>query len=317
MVPNPIFTVFGKGVYLYGVFIAIGILACLWVYFDFTKRKGMPEKVQDFTFFVIIAAIALGFLFAKLYQAIYDWIEKGTFDFYHAGITAMGGFIGGAAVFLLFYFVGGKLFFKGKEEGLHKKEFNKTFLVAPISITLAHGFGRIGCLMAGCCHGANLGTSYVFGGIWMKASDTGVWGYYVPTQLYEALFLFALCAVLTVMYFKKSNITMPVYLIAYGVWRIFIEIFRTDARGGTFLGLAPSQWQSIVFIAGGIAMLLIYKWLKIPFVLKDEGTAAAGEANVEPCEEKVHDAVEPSESDVVSAENKNENDKGEKDERKE
>lgn len=316
MVPNPIFTVFGKEVYLYGIFIAIGILACLWVYFDFTKRKGMPEKVQDFTFFVIIAAIALGFLFAKLYQAVYDWIESGfaKFDFYHAGITAMGGFIGGAAVFLLFYFVGGKLFFKGKEEGLHKKEFNKTLLVAPISITLAHGFGRIGCLMAGCCHGEYLGSEYVFGGIWMKASDTGVWGYYVPTQLYEALFLFALFAVLTVMYFKKSNITMPIYLIAYGVWRIFIEIFRTDARGGTLLGLAPSQWQSIVFIAGGIAMLLIYKWLKIPFILKDDKVATAEEGESDACEKDTPDATGRQ---ISSINDNNKNDKGDKDDKQE
>ncbi len=277
MVPNPVISMFdGKvNVYLYGIFIAIGILLCLVVFFVYTKKKGMPSKVQDFTFVVVLVAIALGFLIAKLYQAVYNWIETGTFDFYSAGITAMGGFVGGAATFLILYFPVGNLFFKGEQKGLHVREFNKTLLVAPICICIAHAFGRIGCLMAGCCHGEYLGQEYVAGGMWMQASDAK-WrgfGYYVPTQLYEAVFLFALFAVLSVLYFKKSNITMQIYLIAYGVWRIIIEIFRTDARGAIILGLAPSQWQSILFIAGGIAMLLIYYTLRIPFVIKNNDYA--------------------------------------------
>ena len=274
MHPDPLFTfsLFGTklSVYLYGLFIAVGLIACIGVFFLYTKKMNMSQKVQDFTFFVAIVAIAFGFLIAKFYQAIYDWVENGfnEFDFYGAGITAMGGFVGGAAVFLIVYFLAGKYTFTGKDKGLHKKELNKTFCVAPCSITIAHAFGRIGCLMAGCCHGAFLSEDYTFGGIYMKVD--GRWGYYVPTQLYESLFLFVLFAVLSVMYLKRSNITMHVYLIAYGVWRIIIEFFRTDYRGAIVLGLAPSQWQSIIFIAGGIALFIIYYVRKVPFVRKPE-----------------------------------------------
>lgn len=275
MLPNPLFTLnlFGKelSVYMYGVCIAVGIVVCLYVFYLYTKKKGMPVKVQDFIFIVAIISIALGFLAAKLFQAVYDWIEKGTFNFYGSGITAMGGFIGGAAIFLIAYFVGGKFIFKGKDEGLHIKEFNKILLCAPCCITVAHAFGRIGCLCAGCCHGAYLGNDYVFGGMWMYSD--GLWGYYVPTQLYESLFLFVLFAVLSYLYFNRYNITMQVYLIAYGVWRIIIEFFRTDARGAFILGLAPSQWQSIIFIAGGVAMLLVYVFKKIPLRLSEERAA--------------------------------------------
>ena len=63
---------------------------------------------------------------------------------------------------------------------------------------------------------------------------------------------------------------MHIYLIAYGVWRMIIEIFRTDARGAIILGLAPSQWQSVIFIAGGIALLLIYKYKKFPYFFPKE-----------------------------------------------
>ena len=92
-------------------------------------------------------------------------------------------------------------------------------------------------------------------------------GYYVPTHLYEALFLFALFAVLSVLYFKNYNFTMHVYLIAYGVWRMFIEFFRDDARGAVVLGLYPSQWTSIIFIILGVALFVFYKIRKIPLRL--------------------------------------------------
>ena len=290
MAPNALFEVFGNGVTLYGICIAVGILACILVLYAYTKKKGVPADVQDYVFFIAIAAIAVGFLCAKVFQAFYNWIEDGfkNFDFYNAGITVMGGLIGGAAMFLILYFSLGNFVFKGKKAGWHKKYFNDIFLIAPICITIAHAFGRIGCLMAGCCHGAYLGDTYKFGGIKMygtitysSGSTRHLWGYFVPTQLYEALFLFALFAVLSVLYFKRSNILMAIYLIAYAVWRMFIEFFRTDARGAMILGLAPSQWQSIIFVLLGVGILVFYKLKKIPFVLPDEETAKVDEGQSE------------------------------------
>ena len=260
------FELFGSklSVSLYGVFISIGILACLCVFYLFTRKMNMKEKVQDFIFFVTVASIALGFLFAKLYQAVYNWLDTGVFNFYKAGITAMGGFIGGAGVFLLLYFGLGRFIFKGKEENLHYKEFPKILQCAPCCIAIAHAFGRIGCLMAGCCHGTYLGKNPVAGGVYMDGVKNGL-GYYIPAQLYEAIFLFLLFGVLTLLYFKRSNLTMPVYLISYGIWRIIIEFFRGDDRGFTLLGLSPSQWQSFVFILAGIGLILFYYFAKKPW----------------------------------------------------
>lgn len=320
MYNKALFHLFGRGVYLYGVCIAIGIIACLIVYYQYTKRKNMPADVQDFTFVVALIAIALGFLFAKLYQAIYNWIDNGfkNFDFYNAGITFMGGVIGGAASFLLVYFLGGKLVFKGSRENLHVKEFNKTLLCAPCCITIAHAFGRIGCLFAGCCRGAYLGSSYngsFLGGIYMEPFGATN-GYYVPTQLYEAVFLFALFAVLSVLYFKRSNITMQVYLIAYGAWRMFIEFFRADDRGAVVLGLYPSQWQSIVFIVLGIALIVFYIIRKIPLKLPEESVGEVLEGKTLKTEvDEIDDTeteevkTEGSKSEENSSENKEKQDK--------
>ncbi len=267
------FVLFGKelSVYLYGVFIALGLLACIFVFYFYTSKKKVPEKLQDFTFFITIMAIAVGFLMAKLFQAFYDFLKNGKFDFYNAGLTVMGGIIGGATTFLIAYFIIGHFLFTGKYKNLHIEHFNEILLIAPICITIAHAFGRLGCLMAGCCHGEYLGSEFVFGGIYMYAPDDGKMGYYVPTQLYESLFLFVLFAVLSVLYFKRYNILMQIYLISYGVWRFLIEYVRADEVGGaTDAILRPSQWQSIVFVALGVGLLLLYYLRKIPFRKKEK-----------------------------------------------
>lgn len=279
MHPQPLlsFTLFGKelSIYPYGIMTAIGIISCIIVFYIYTKKKNMPTSVQDFSFFVIIIAVIIGYLFAKLYQAFYDFLESGEWDFYNAGITAMGGFIGGAGGFLLAYFVGGKLYFKGKKEGLHIKEFEKIFCIAPACITTAHAFGRIGCLMAGCCHGSYVGNKWTFGTVprytYYSSGTVKLDGYYVGTQLFEAIFLFALFAILSLLYLKKyKRLCMPIYLISYGIWRFIIEFFRTDARGYSLLGLYPSQWQSIIFIVVGIGIFVYYKIKKQSLVDKPE-----------------------------------------------
>ena len=265
MHPDPLFKIFGMGVHPYGIFIGIGILCCLIVFFTYTKKFGMPSKVQDLAFYSAIAAIVLGFLGAKFAQALYVWFTTGVFNFKQSGFTAMAGFIAGALIFVAFYFGLGKLLFKGENKGLHLKHFNTMARVAGCCIAIAHAFGRIGCLMAGCCHGAYLGANPTFGGIFMETPDKGS-GYFVPTQLYEAVFLFITFAILSVLYFKRSNIVHVFYLFLYGAWRFVIEFFRKDDRG-FFLGLYPSQWTSILFILAGIVILIIFKKKKIPFVL--------------------------------------------------
>lgn len=267
MYPNPIFIIGKYPVHLYGVFIAIGLIACFIVFYVYTKKKGMPTEIQDFSFVVIFIAVVLGFLSAYLFQAVYNLIENGVLKF--GGITAMGGFIGGAIAFIAAYFVGGKIYFKGRRAKFdYKGQFNTIVLVAPICISIAHAFGRLGCLTAGCCHGTYLGSKPVAGGLHMYGGSVAFGdGYYIPVQLYEAIFLFALFAVLSVLYFKRSNIIMQVYLIAYAVWRFIIEFFRGDAVRGQFLGIYFSQWQSIVFVLIAVVMFIVYRKKNIPFRL--------------------------------------------------
>ena len=141
MLPGKIFGLF----YMYGLMIAIGILAALSLLFYFGKKKGVEEKFIDFVFYNGIVSIAIGFFSATLFQSVYNYIANPEAGFHFGGMTFIGGAIGGILCFLVIYFI-------------LKKRFKTSFLrvqsFAPCAILIAHGFGRLGCLFAGCCHGA-------------------------------------------------------------------------------------------------------------------------------------------------------------------
>ena len=101
-----------------------------------------------------------------------------------------------------------------------------------------------------------------FPGLWMHTHDGT--GYFLPTQLYEAIFLFILFAVTSVLFYKEIDWNFVVYLVGYGLWRFFIEYLRIDDRGVLIPGLTPSQWISIGLILAGvvIAGVKIYKIIK-------------------------------------------------------
>ena len=67
-------------------------------------------------------------------------------------------------------------------------------MIAP-AIPLFHGFGRIGCLFAGCCYGIELKQPIVFMNV-VRINR-------VPTQLLEALFEFLLCGVILMLEKKE------------------------------------------------------------------------------------------------------------------
>ena len=235
--------------HLYGIMIAVGILCCFLLLFFYGKKRKIDSKFIDFVFYNAIASIAFGFFSAALFQATYNYIEnpEAGFDL-GGGITFIGGLIGGVATFLILYFIFRKKF-KGKIIDI--------LSFAPCCITIAHGFGRIGCFFAGCCHGPETDAWY---GIYMYATSLGKKATVVPTQLYEAIFLFALCAVCFLLVWKKKfKHNLSVYLIAYGIFRFCLEFVRADDRGQFLGSLTPSQFWSIVMIIAGIALIFLLR----------------------------------------------------------
>ena len=83
-------------VHLYGVLIAVGILAAFAIIIFYGRKLSVSEKMIDFIFFNGIASIAVGFGSAAVFQSFYDYIATGKFEF-NGKITFIGGLIGGVS----------------------------------------------------------------------------------------------------------------------------------------------------------------------------------------------------------------------------
>lgn len=234
------------GLDLYSILMCVGIFVCIMVFYKLADVVHISWKLQRLCYITAIFAITLGYGSAVLFQAFYNIKKNGGFVIdSNTGATFYGGLIGGAGVFLLIYFVAGHFMFS---DGYHKRNFFKMANCAATSIAIAHSIGRVGCLMAGCCHGAETDAWY---GIVMNGKK------YVPVQLFEAIFLTCLFAWLTWRVIKGKSFNLPLYMICYGVWRFFIEYARGDYRGSTVVSfVSPSQLVAIIFVIGGVALLL-------------------------------------------------------------
>ena len=83
-----------------------------------------------------------------------------------------------------------------------------------------------------------------------------------PTQLYEAIFLFAIFAICYLLYWKKHfKHTMSLYLICYGIFRFSLEYLRGDHRGELVGGISPSQFWSILMVVIGVGVYFLLEWL--------------------------------------------------------
>jgi phosphatidylglycerol:prolipoprotein diacylglycerol transferase len=246
MYPDKIFGLF----HLYGLMIGVGILACFGILYLYGKKKNVEENFMDFVFYNTIVAIGLGFFSAALFQATYNYIEnpEAGFDL-GGGITFIGGLIGGIVSFL-----GGYAIFRKR----YKARLVDIISFIPCCILIAHAFGRIGCLFAGCCHGEKTTAWY---GITMHTVEFG-YAKVVPTQLFEALFLFALFTVCFILVWKKNfKHNLSLYLIAYGIFRFLLEYLRADDRGQLLGFLSPSQFWSLLMVVGGVAVYFLLEWL--------------------------------------------------------
>lgn len=233
------------GLDLYTILLCVGIIAALLIFRVFSDRKKTYWKLQNFSIVTAVLAITAGYGSAALFQAFYNFLADRESGFHFKGTTFYGGLIGGAACFLLIYFAVGAFLFKNK---IHIKSFFDIANIGAASIAAAHGFGRIGCLMAGCCHGAETDAWY---GVYFV--NKGIRA--VPIQLFEAIFLFALFGFFCYRLIKDKKYNLSIYMLAYGIWRFVIEYFRADDRGATVVSfLTPSQLVAALMIFGSIGL---------------------------------------------------------------
>jgi phosphatidylglycerol:prolipoprotein diacylglycerol transferase len=170
--------------------------------------------------------------------------------FWAGGLTYYGGFIGAsvAAWYLL------------KRD---KFPFWKAADLAGVAVPLGLAFGRMGCLLAGCCFGAECDLPWALSfPPHSPASEEqfkshalatkAAWSHPVhPTQIYESaasLAIAATCLFLVQPRKRYDGQVFAAFLALYAGARFLLEILRRDDRGG-FLGLSTSQLIGIALVA--------------------------------------------------------------------
>lgn len=253
----PEINIFGLKLPMFGIMISIGVLCFTFLSIRLFRKAGASEEKIDKLIITVALAGGMFALSAAFFDALWhnisEYKETGVFIWEWWGITYSGGLLGAIIAYLVAYFF------------IIRDERHNIFLyldIVVIGLAIAHGFGRIGCFCGGCCYGKTV-EPHTFLSVYYPINDARtIWEWVLPTQLYEAFFLFVFAGGL---WFVKKN-RAAWYLIGYNVFRFFLEYLRGDDRGASPFGfLSPSQFLSIVMLLMGIALLIwrkdIEKWL--------------------------------------------------------
>ncbi|HWF18729.1 MAG TPA: prolipoprotein diacylglyceryl transferase [Verrucomicrobiae bacterium] len=238
----------GLTIHWYGILVAMGFLAGLWTASRRARLVGIsPEQIYDLGPWLIIGGILGG---RTLYVISY-WHEQFAehpfpeiFMVQHGGLVYYGGLIGGALATMAY---------------LHWKKlpvWKMADVLAP-SIALGCVFGRIGCLLNGCCYGrqCNLPWAIHFP-LTHETHGVGVH----PTEIYDSLLNLGFYVFLAWLFRRRKfdGHVFAVYLIGYAILRSFVEYFRGDYPVYYLGGWAtPAQLVSMGIIVGGLLLLFL------------------------------------------------------------
>lgn len=254
------FTVFGKEVYWYGIFIGLGVILGVLLAMKEAKRTGQdPDMYVDFIIYALIFAI----IGARLYYVIFSW------DYYAAnpakifalregGLAIYGGIIGGVLTAIVY---------------CKKKKINFGLLADTVAPCLAFGqmMGRWGNffnreafggftdgLFAMRLQAAQVRAGDISQEVFNNLMNIGGVDYIQvhPTFLYESMW--NLCLFLLLIWYrpkkKFDGQILGLYFLGYGLGRVWIEGLRTDQLMiGSF---AVSQLLSSVLIVAAAAFLI-------------------------------------------------------------
>jgi phosphatidylglycerol:prolipoprotein diacylglycerol transferase len=128
-----LFVIFGAQIGSYGVSKALAALAAWWLLSREFRRTGWDRDVAAT---LVMATTLVGFLGAKLYYLAEHAATLTVHDFGSSGFTWYGGFLAGAATFVVL-------------ARRHRLPLAPLAAVSAAPISVAYGIGRLGCLLAG------------------------------------------------------------------------------------------------------------------------------------------------------------------------
>lgn len=240
-------------IYSYGFMIltgvVLGFLYCLWR----GKKLGLTlDKTSELFIWAFIAVFVGGKFFFYLEDpGTYLKNPSEMFKDLGGGFVFYGSFLFAVPTFIWFF----------KRNNLPVLE---TFDIVAVAGTLVHGFGKLGCFMAGCCFGQVCHPSHGVVFTHPKSAAEPLGQPLYPVQLYDAAMILGITVLLMALHNRKQfhGQLILLYALIYGVGRSITEEFRGDeARGFLFDGLlSHSQFIAIIVLAvGGYIYWKLYK----------------------------------------------------------
>jgi len=220
----------------FGVFVALGALAGLWVFRRELSRSGLPGEALDAAVYGLVG----GLIGAKLLY-VFEHLDEGSFlglFFDRGGMSWFGGFAGGLIAGFL---------------TIRLKRWPTVAVLSAATPALAVGqlLGRVGCFLVGDDYGRPTDLP------WGVAFPEGLPPTTVPVhpaQIYEAIFL-AFFMWLLIRWRRRGLSDAAVlgrYFVGVGAFRFALEFVRVNTRVLGPLTVAHMFALAVVLLGVGI-----------------------------------------------------------------
>lgn len=238
-------------IYSYGAMIALGALLG-FAYTAWQAKKQLNvryETTNELILFILLFSIIGGKIFV-IFEDFKGFLSDPgqLFRNFSSGFVFFGSLLFAIPTMLIFFKV-------------RKIPTLPMLDIMAITTCIVHGTGRIGCFMAGCCHGIPYDgfLSVVFTDPMCQADPLNTPLH--PTQLYSVSLIYGIMAILLLVPRRKqfNGQVFLLYLILYSAGRMILEMFRGDLSRGYVIQdlLTNSQFISIMVII--VAIYFYYK----------------------------------------------------------
>lgn len=261
-------SIFGFSIAYYGIVIVTGMMIAIWIAQREAKRTGQnPEQYLD----LAMIGIAAGILGARIYYVIFAWDYYkddllSIFNIRQGGLAIYGGIIGACIAVVIYS---------------RKKKQNFSLLMDTASMSIVFGqiMGRWGNFFNREAFGDYTNNLFAMqlpvSAVRANEITQKMWEHVVtvngveyiqvhPTFLYESLWNVGV--LLFLFWFRKrkkfNGEVFLMYLIGYGLGRIWIEGLRTDQLLLPVVGLPVSQLLSGCLVVG-CTILVVWKRKKL------------------------------------------------------
>ncbi len=256
--------IYGFPITTYGLMVAIAFASAGWLIVRRGRREGIPvDFLQDLMVWAMVASLVGARLLHVVVNFGYYLENPLDIIFSREGYVFYGGFLAGFATVV----------YRVHRQGQDIWKIGD--LIAPY-LAMAHGIGRIGCFLFGCCYGAvtsvpwavrfprviDPGSGMIEGSPaylhhlsegWVTAHAAHSLPVH-PSQLYSSALLwlnFGFLLYLRRRGHRKGDLLLT-YVTVYAVGRFIVEFTRGDHRGELLGSLSTQQVIAVLLFVGGL-----------------------------------------------------------------